>query len=157
MPAGVAIPLAVVLAGVVGACAGLWFAMKARARLDLAHRGWVQEIDRIRATAERESQTLRRQVEVVAREDPGVVPLGLPLIAGPAMLTTLLILIDTIGILYTLLSLLVNLLLVYLAIRNSAFLARRIGTLGLRAASKIIMLLLAAIAVSMIRRGWQAM
>jgi ribonuclease Y len=69
MPAGVAIPLAVVLAGVVGACVGLWLALKARARLAVARRGRAQEIERIRATAEREAMTLRRQVEVVAREE----------------------------------------------------------------------------------------
>src|SRR6476646_6968226 len=42
----------------------------------------------------------------------GVVPLGMPLIAGPALLTSLLILIDTVGLVYTLSSLLVNLALV---------------------------------------------
>jgi ribonucrease Y len=65
--------LALVLAGVVGACAGLWFAIKARARIDMARRTRTQEIERIRAAAERESLTLRRQVEVEAREEALVV------------------------------------------------------------------------------------
>src|SRR5438067_13324965 len=38
----------------------------------------------------------------------GVVPLGMPLIAGPALLTALLILVDTVGLLFTLVSLLIN-------------------------------------------------
>src|ERR1700730_10881715 len=42
-------------------------------------------------------------------EEFGVVPLGMPLIAGPALLTSLLILIDSVGILYTVISLMVNL------------------------------------------------
>src|SRR5438270_11770785 len=42
----------------------------------------------------------------------GVVPLGMPLIAGPALLTALLILVDSVGLVFTLLALLVNLLLV---------------------------------------------
>src|SRR5213078_2938703 len=42
----------------------------------------------------------------------GVVPLGMPLIAGPALLTALLILVDTVGITFTVFALLVNLLLV---------------------------------------------
>src|SRR5918998_391256 len=41
----------------------------------------------------------------------GVVPLGMPLIAGPALLTALLLLVDTVGIPFTVLALLVNLLL----------------------------------------------
>src|SRR6202048_2763251 len=42
----------------------------------------------------------------------GVVPLGMPLIAGPALLTALLILIDSVGLVYTLVSLLMTLALV---------------------------------------------
>ena len=38
----------------------------------------------------------------------GVVPLGMPLIAGPALLTALLILVDTVGLVFTLVSLLVK-------------------------------------------------
>src|SRR5205807_5518711 len=45
-------------------------------------------------------------------EDFGIVPLGMPLIAGPALLTALLILIDSVGIIFTLVSLVLNLLLV---------------------------------------------
>ncbi|MBA2622988.1 MAG: MarC family protein [Chthoniobacterales bacterium] len=86
----------------------------------------------------------------------GVVPLGMPLIAGPALLTALLILVDTVGVLFTLLSLLANLLLVGFAFRNADRLSRLLGQRGLNGASKLISLLLAAIAVSLIRRGWQA-
>ena len=89
-------------------------------------------------------------------EDFGVVPLGLPLIVGPATLTTLLILLDLVGTGYTLAALVANLALVVLAFQFSDRLARWIGLTGMRAISKIISLLLAAIAVSMIRRGWQS-
>src|SRR6201982_609085 len=47
----------------------------------------------------------------------GVVPLGMPLIAGPALLTALLILVDTVGLLFTLVALLMNLSLVRIAFR----------------------------------------
>ena len=85
----------------------------------------------------------------------GVVPLGMPLIAGPALLTALLILIDSVGIAYTLLSLIVNLAIVAIALCNADRFARLMGRQGLRGVSKIIALLLAAIAISLIRRGWQ--
>ena len=94
---------------------------------------------------------------VALPDDFGVVPLGLPLIAGPATLTTLLILMDTVGVTYTLVALLLNLIIIALAFHFADGLAKLIGTTGLRAISKIISLLLAAIAVSMIRRGWQSM
>ncbi|MDQ5981071.1 MAG: multiple antibiotic resistance protein [Verrucomicrobiota bacterium] len=87
--------------------------------------------------------------------DFGVVPLGMPLIAGPASITTLLVLAQsaTVGLVPTLAALAVNLLLVVLALHYSEALARRIGATGLRAISKIVSMLLAAIAVAMIRQG----
>src|SRR6516164_7167631 len=36
-----------------------------------------------------------------ATDDFGVVPLGMPLIAGPALLTALLVLVDTVGLVFT--------------------------------------------------------
>ena len=86
----------------------------------------------------------------------GVVPLGMPLIAGPALLTALLILVDTVGVVYTLVSLLVNLSIVAIALCQAERVARLLGRPGLRGVSKLIALLLAAIAVSLIRKGWQA-
>jgi len=85
----------------------------------------------------------------------GIVPLGMPLIAGPALLTALLILIDTVGVVFTLVSLVVNLAIVAVALCNADRFSRWMGKQGLRGISKIIALLLAAIAVSLIRRGWQ--
>jgi len=87
-------------------------------------------------------------------EDFGVVPLGMPLIAGPALITTLILLAQTHGPRLTLAALVVNLILVVLAFAYSDRLGRLIGATGLRAISKIISMLLAAIAVNMIRQGW---
>jgi multiple antibiotic resistance protein len=83
----------------------------------------------------------------------GVVPLGMPLIAGPAVIATLLLLTNTVGMWPTLAALVVNLAMVALAFAYSGWLGRKIGGTGLRAISKIISMLLAAIAVNMIRRG----
>jgi multiple antibiotic resistance protein len=88
-------------------------------------------------------------------DDFGVVPLGMPLIAGPALLTALLILVDSVGLVYTMVSLIVNLALVAIALCNAERFSRLMGKQGLRGVSKIIALLLAAIAISLIRRGWQ--
>ena len=88
-------------------------------------------------------------------EDFGVVPLGMPLIAGPLAITTLLILAqnEAIGLTITLVALAANLTLVALVLRYSEWLGEKMGPTGLRAISKIIAMLLAAIAISMIRNG----
>jgi multiple antibiotic resistance protein len=86
-------------------------------------------------------------------DDFGVVPLGMPLIAGPASITTLILLAQTLGWPVTLVALVANLVLVVLAFAYSDWLGRKISATGMRAISKIISLLLAAIAVNMIRHG----
>jgi ribonuclease Y len=61
--------LAMLLAGVIGACVGLWLALRARARLRQRRHAWVSELDSIRATAVREGQAKRVQAEMAAREE----------------------------------------------------------------------------------------
>jgi len=83
----------------------------------------------------------------------GVVPLGPPLIVGPAVLTTLLTLARTHGYALTLTSFLINLLLVWVALRWASLIVRAIGEAGTQAMATVFGLLLAAIGVTLIRRG----
>jgi multiple antibiotic resistance protein len=83
----------------------------------------------------------------------GVVPLGVPLIMGPAALTTIIILVDNFGYLPTILSMVLNFIIVGLVLTNARWLIRIIGEGGTRAFAKIASLFLAAIAVMMIRVG----
>jgi multiple antibiotic resistance protein len=84
----------------------------------------------------------------------GVFPLAMPLIAGPATLTTTLVLAGRPhGYSITALSLVFNLLIVSVALLYSSRLARLLGANAMRAVSKLVMVLLAAIAVNLIRTG----
>lgn len=104
--------------------------------------------------AARELLTERRGEQTLAdREMIGVFPLGTPLIVGPAVLTTLLLLIDQYSIGAVVLSFIINLAIAWLIFSQGNRIASFLGRSGLRAASKIAMLLLAAIAVMMIRKG----
>lgn len=82
-----------------------------------------------------------------------VVPLGTPLLAGPATLTTSLVLVGSYGYLPVILSLILNLLLAWLVFYNADRIIRRIGINGARATARVALLLLAAIAVKLIRVG----
>jgi len=86
-------------------------------------------------------------------EAVGVVPLGTPLVAGPAVLTTLLLLIDQYSIVIVVVSLTINLAITYLLFRQCNRVVGFLGKNGVTAISKIVSLLLAAIAISLIRRG----
>ncbi|MBI5470778.1 MAG: MarC family protein [Ignavibacteriae bacterium] len=83
----------------------------------------------------------------------GVVPIGIPLIMGPAALTTIIILVDSYGYPWTIVSLLVNLLIVLVVFLQAKSIAKMMGKAGSRAVAKVISLFLAGIAVSMIRSG----
>ncbi len=85
--------------------------------------------------------------------DFGAVPIGTPILAGPATLATLLVLVDNYGWLITGAAFLVNLLLAWRLFRRAGQLTRLFGRNGLRAASKVTSLILAAIAVRLIREG----
>ncbi|HBH62507.1 MAG TPA: MarC family protein [Nitrospiraceae bacterium] len=83
----------------------------------------------------------------------GVVPIGVPLIVGPAVLTTLIVLIDHHGITPTIISFMLNLLIVWASFVNAEKITRLIGKNGIVAISKVMAILLASIAVMMIRLG----
>lgn len=85
--------------------------------------------------------------------DFGVVPLGTPLLAGPAVLTTSMLAVSEYGLLPTLISVVVNILLAGLLFRFSLVLIKLLGESGAKAMSKVSNLLLAAIAVMLIRKG----
>lgn len=89
----------------------------------------------------------------IPADELGFVPLGTPLITGPAVLTTSLIILDAYGMGPTLISILSNVILAGVIFLLSDFLIKILGIAGTRALSKIMSLLLAAIAVMMIRRG----
>jgi len=86
-------------------------------------------------------------------KDLGVFPLGTPLITGPAVLTTTLMMLDSHGIVPTFVSLTVNMLIVWLTLAKADFIIKLMGSSGARAFSKIMYILLAAIGVMMVRRG----
>jgi len=83
----------------------------------------------------------------------GVVPFGTPLIAGPATLTTTLVLVGSYGYVPVILSLIINILLAWAIFSQADRIIKLIGISGSRAFAKVAALLLAAIAVKMIRSG----
>lgn len=91
------------------------------------------------------------------KQDPdssvGIVPIGIPLIMGPAALTTIIILVDAHGYIWTIASLVVNMLIVLGVFLQAKRIIKVMGKAGSRAVAKVAALLLAGIAVMMIRSG----
>ncbi len=86
-------------------------------------------------------------------QDLGAVPIGTPLIVGPAVLTIALMLMSQYGLVATLAAVFLNLVIVGIIFLGSGVLIAVLGKAGSRALSKVMSLLLAAIGVMMVRRG----
>ena len=83
----------------------------------------------------------------------GAVPIGVPLITGPAVLTTCILLVDHHGRVLTLLAALANVFVAGAVFWFAEPISRRLGSPGTKTLSKMGSLLLAAIGVMMVRRG----
>ena len=87
-------------------------------------------------------------------EEIGAVPIGVPLITGPGVLTTCILLAQTYGKPLTTLAALLNIALAGAALLAAERITRALGQAGTKTVSKIAGMLLAAISVMLIRRGF---
>lgn len=101
--------------------------------------------------------------EALEREAVGIVPLGIPMLAGPGAITTVIVLmseatdpqLDLVRIVLILASIAITMLIAWLMLMNSDRIFRRIGRMGAYAISRIMGLILAAIAVQFVIFGIQ--
>ncbi len=94
-----------------------------------------------------------RFVEIIREEMIAVVPIGTPLLSGPATITTLLLLATQFPLYMVLIAFVLNMLIAWVLFLLGNQIARFMGRGGLKAISSIFNLLIAAIAVTMIMRG----
>jgi multiple antibiotic resistance protein len=87
------------------------------------------------------------------KETLGVVPIGIPLIVGPAVLTLLLMVVHTYGFVSTIFCLILNLLIVWFVFSQFQWIMRILKEGGAKGIGKVSSLLLAAFAVMVIRTG----
>ena len=96
------------------------------------------------------NEKLQRRVDT---DSLGAVPLGVPLITGPAVLTTSMLLLNQYGAGWTAAAIVANILIASMVFFFAGTIGRVLGRTGEKIISKIAMLLLAAIAVMMVRKG----
>lgn len=109
-----------------------------------------------RASGTRETKT--EQEEAVTREDISVFPLAIPMIAGPGTIATTILYVDLAGSnLFDLLSvaaaIISALVAAWLVMRSSLWIIRHIGRTGILVLSRILGILLAALALQFILNG----
>ena len=94
-----------------------------------------------------------QMVDVMARREVAIVPIGTPLIVGPATITTLLMLVTRYPLTAVLLSFILNMAITWVVFKVGEQIVRLFGHNGLNVISRIFSLLLAAIAVNMVIEG----
>ncbi|MBW2976136.1 MarC family protein [Candidatus Woesearchaeota archaeon] len=85
------------------------------------------------------------------------VPLATPLIAGPAVITVIILLVNEFGYLLALAASLLNLLLAWIVLHQTEILFKLFGRQGSDVIAKIMGLILTALAVELIKQGWASL
>ena len=108
--------------------------------------------------AQRHRQTAEEEEEAHTRDDVSVVPLAIPLITGPGALATILVLVgqagddlERLGLLAV--AVVAVLLLAYTSLRLAGLVSRYLGQTGINVVTRILGLILAALAVQYVADG----
>lgn len=97
--------------------------------------------------------TGEKRRKIVNVDTIGAVPIGVPLITGPAVFTTSVLLANSYGIGITAIAVLINIFIAVVTFWFSDPIVAFLGNAGTRTFSKIASMFLAAIAVMLIRKG----
>jgi multiple antibiotic resistance protein len=111
----------------------------------------------LNANLGRTRHTPEEDAEAIEKEDVSIVPLGIPLIAGPGTISAVILYAHQAEHWYdTLLVMLACLLVIaatFVALRASSLIARALGQTGVNVVTRIMGLILAAVAVEFLARG----
>jgi multiple antibiotic resistance protein len=109
-----------------------------------------------RPSGTRETKT--EENEALTREDISVFPIAIPLIAGPGTIATTILYVDLatpepLELLSVASAIIVTLLIAWIVMRSSVWIVERIGRTGILVLSRILGILLAALAVQFVFNG----
>jgi len=117
----------------------------------------LNALDMVQARRSQQRETPAERAEGIAKEDIGIMPLGLPILAGPGAISTVMVLrlgsktlLSTAAI-YV--SIALTAFICYLTLATATMVERRLGQTGMRILTRLMGLVLAAIAVQFIVDG----
>jgi multiple antibiotic resistance protein len=115
-------------------------------------------LDMLFARPTRAKRTEAEEKEAAAGENPAVFPLAVPMIAGPGTIATVLLLVnlshgDRLELVVVALAYAVALFITWVCMRGSSWLLRGIGTTGVHVVTRLLGIILAALAVQFVLNG----
>ena len=114
-------------------------------------------LDMLEAKRSATQESSEEAEEAASKEDAGIVPLGVPMLAGPGSITSVMVLVGQVQRWWQMASILVAILVTavicYLVLGNSDRVAKALGETGIRILVRVMGLLLVALAVQYFVNG----
>ncbi len=114
-------------------------------------------LDMLEAKRSPTQESTEETTEAQAKDDAGIVPLGIPMLAGPGAITSVMVLVGQAKTRWQMVAILTSILITaaicYLVLGNSDKVARGLGETGVRILVRIMGLLLVALAVQYFVNG----
>jgi multiple antibiotic resistance protein len=117
----------------------------------------LNALDMVQARRSQQRETAVETAEGIQKEDIGILPLGVPMLAGPGAISTVMVLAltakTTAAHIAVYVSILLTALVSYLVLAAASIVERRLGQTGMRILTRLMGLVLSAIAVQFILDG----
>ena len=117
----------------------------------------LNALDMVQARRSQQRETAVETAEGIQKDDIGIMPLGVPMLAGPGAISTVMVLAlgakSTAATVTVYVSILLTALITYLVLSAASMVERRLGQTGMRILTRLMGLVLSAIAVQFIIDG----
>jgi len=117
----------------------------------------LNALDMVQARRSQQRETPIETAEGIQKDDIGIMPLGVPMLAGPGAISTVMVLAlgakSTAATITVYVSIVLTALITYLVLSAASMVERRLGQTGMRILTRLMGLVLAAIAVQFIIDG----
>jgi multiple antibiotic resistance protein len=117
----------------------------------------LNALDMVQARRSQQRETPVETAEGIQKDDIGIMPLGVPMLAGPGAISTVMVLAlgakSTAATVTVYISIVLTALITYLVLSAASMVERRLGQTGMRILTRLMGLVLAAIAVQFIIDG----
>jgi MarC family membrane protein len=117
----------------------------------------LNALDMVQARRSQQRETAIETAEGIQKDDIGIMPLGVPMLAGPGAISTVMVLAlgakSTAATITVYISIVLTALITYWVLAAASLVERRLGQTGMRILTRLMGLVLAAIAVQFIIDG----
>ncbi len=117
----------------------------------------IMSINMVQGKRAETNHSTEESEAIISKEDISVIPIGIPILFGPGVISTLIIFktksLDIMDMVLLVISILISVVIVYLTLKNAIFLTKLLGVTGIKIMTRIMGLIVGAIASQFIIYG----